>query len=188
MNPFDAGKPYFALASQTKCLHAGTMKRKLEKSAFDTAVDLLSRRDHASRELARKLGQKGFDGEEIERALRRLEDLNYLNDARFAKAAAKERLHKRRGLRDVRRYLLQKGLDGELVEESLRELARQEDEESLAFEAALRKLSGLREPDAQKRKQKLVRHLISRGFDGELVYRVVTQAEKHHGSDQSRDS
>ena len=62
---------------------------------METAVDLLSRRDHAAGELSRKLHQRGFTPQEVSDTLKKLEENGYLSDARFAENYARELTEKR---------------------------------------------------------------------------------------------
>ena len=55
-----------------------------QRSARNTAMDLLSRREHSRRQLFDKLKQRGFEHEDIESALDLLQAENLLNDERFA--------------------------------------------------------------------------------------------------------
>ena len=51
--------------------------------AFNAAVDILSRRDHSSKELQRKVARRS--GAEFAReAVERLEEMGYVNDERYA--------------------------------------------------------------------------------------------------------
>ena len=56
--------------------------KKRRKNAYQTALDLLSRRDHFRLELAEKLRQREFAADEIEEALARCQSLDLLNDER----------------------------------------------------------------------------------------------------------
>lgn len=64
--------------------------------AFNAAVDILSRRDHSSKELQRKVARRS--GAEFAReAVERLEEMGYVNDERYAHTLAQE-LYERRGM------------------------------------------------------------------------------------------
>jgi regulatory protein len=53
-------------------------------SAYDAGIRLLARRAHSRVELRRKLARRGYDGEEIDVVMARLERLGYVDDAAFA--------------------------------------------------------------------------------------------------------
>ena len=53
---------------------------RVENTALMYAVDLLARQEQSSNKLREKLRRKGYEEEEIEAALLRLEEKHYLND------------------------------------------------------------------------------------------------------------
>ena len=55
-------------------------KTKSNKTALVQAVDLLARQEHSTQKLREKLRQRGYEEEEIEAAIQRLEEKHYLND------------------------------------------------------------------------------------------------------------
>ena len=63
-------------------------------SAYDKAVDLLSRREHTQKELESKLREKGFNAEDIEEAVITLKSEGYLSDERFAEVYIRSRIRK----------------------------------------------------------------------------------------------
>ena len=63
-------------------------------SAYDKAVDLLSRREHTRKELESKLKEKGFGDEDIEEAVTTLISEGYLSDERFAEVYIRFRIRK----------------------------------------------------------------------------------------------
>ena len=92
------------------------------RRAFNKAVDLLSRRDHARGELLTKLKQKGFaDG--AEQALEKLESYGYIDDRRFAQNYANELIRlKGFGKRRIVQELFKKGVSRDIIDEVVSEL------------------------------------------------------------------
>ena len=60
-------------------------------SALDAGLRLLARRAHSRVELRRKLGRRGYDEDEIQAALARLDELGYVDDAAFAAGHVRRR-------------------------------------------------------------------------------------------------
>ena len=54
------------------------------RDAYQTALDLLSRRDHFRRELSDKLRHRDFPADQIEETVARCEALGLVNDERVA--------------------------------------------------------------------------------------------------------
>lgn len=141
-------------------------------TAFDAAVRLLARRAHSRRELARKLSIRGFSREDIDAALTRCDDHGYLNDAALARRLAERLSVTGHGAAYIRHYLREKGLSSEAA--GIQESPNGEEEEASARRALEKKLAGSRrDEEPAKRRQRLYRFLLSRGFSGQVALAVV---------------
>jgi len=147
---------------------------KRKKSAFETALDLLSRRDHFRHELVEKLRARNFPANEIEDSIARCEQLDLLNDQRVAHRFVEVRAADRGwGPHRLAAELRQRGLsaeDAERLSDLSEELAAD------AMRTALRKLE-VRAPagwwrDGQRR-ARMVSSLITRGFEAEVAIAAV---------------
>lgn len=85
------------------------------RRAFNKAVDLLSRRDHASGELLTKLRQKGY-AEGAQSAIEKLAEYGYIDDLRFAENYANE-LQRLKGFgkRRIEQELYKKGVSRDII-------------------------------------------------------------------------
>ncbi|OPZ31542.1 MAG: recombination regulator RecX [Lentisphaerae bacterium ADurb.BinA184] len=136
----------------------------------ERALRLLEQRPHAVAELRRKLLQRGFLRGVVESVLADLERLGLLDDAAVARdacAAALQRpaaLGRGRILANLRRH----GIAADVAQSALREAgadADAPDELERALAAAQTKLRLLtRETDPRRRRDKLARFLLARGF------------------------
>jgi len=79
-------------------------------SALDAGLRLLARRAHSRVELLLKLTRRGYEGDEIRVALRRLEELGYLDDQAFATSFVRRR-GSVRGPRALSAELAARGVD-----------------------------------------------------------------------------
>ena len=147
---------------------------KRKKSAYETALDLLSRRDHFRHELVEKLRARNFLANEIEDSIARCEQLDLLNDQRVAHRFVEVRAADRGwGPHRLAAELRQRGLsaeDAERLSDLSEELAAD------AMRTALRKLE-VRAPagwwrDGQRR-ARMVSSLITRGFEAEVAIAAV---------------
>ncbi len=90
------------------------------KSAEETALRLLARRDHSREEMRRKLTARGFPPAEVEDILRKLEARKILDDFRYARhlaiALAQEKIL---GPERLRQKFFQKGIPAELAQDAL---------------------------------------------------------------------
>lgn len=137
--------------------------------AKTAAFTILARRIHSEKEIRDKLRKKKFPPEIIEKVVQRLYEMNLLNDSQFASALVRDKLKRTpMGKSALKLKLFQKGLAKETIDDVLRETELNSEE--LCTKAAERKLKTLaKEPDAQKRKQKLSQFLMRRGFDWETI-------------------
>jgi regulatory protein len=143
--------------------------------ALKKAFDLLSRRDHSRSELKTKLYSRKFSGASIEHALNECERLNLINDHKFAIRYVAELKFKGYGIFRLREKLYRKGIGKEIIETVLADLDVDE-EKTAARESMEKKLRQLRrETDEQKKRQKLYRHLISRGFSSDTVRELLNE-------------
>ena len=129
--------------------------------AYQSALGLLVRREHSSKELGRKLAAKGVAREDMDLALEKLRRQDFQSDARFAAALARSRSSSGYGPARIRAELAQHGLAREEVVAALDACERDWDE--AARELAARRFAGkdLSDPAARR---KAVDFLLRRGF------------------------
>lgn len=134
-------------------------KEVSSRRAFNKAVDLLSRRDHAKGELLLKLRQKGYsDG--AQEAVDKLADYGYIDDKRFAENYAAELARlKHFGKRRIEQELHRKGVDRDIISEVVEEI--EFDSEALAD--VLQRKYG-RYLDSEKGVNKAINGLIRMGY------------------------
>ena len=161
---------------------------RVKKSAYQTALDLLSRRDHFRRELVEKLRKRDLPADEIEDSIARCEELDLLNDERVAHRFVEVRAADRGwGPHRLAAELRQRGLpadDADRLSDLSEELAAD------AMRTALRKIE-VRPPagwwrDGQRR-ARMVSSLITRGFEAEVAIAAVedlaASRENNHALD-----
>jgi len=94
-------------------------------SALDAGLRLLGRRAHSRVELLLKLTRRGYEGEEIRTALRRLEELGYLDDQAFARSFVRRR-GSVRGPRALSAELAARGVDRAHVDTAMEDFGEAE--------------------------------------------------------------
>ena len=144
------------------------------RKAFNTALRLLTRRDHSKYELAQKLKQRAFADDVIEKVLLECERLDYLNDERTAKVFTDQLLRKGYGAKRIRAELKRKGLTGRRIAGSLSAMLSEAGEQENAERVLMKNIKRFdREDDRQKRMAKIFRFLYSRGFSTEAISGVM---------------
>ena len=137
--------------------------------AWERAVRLLARHDHSEFELRGRLALRGVAPIIIDATVRRLHDLRYLDDRRFAVAAAEQAAHRGRGSDYVRAQLTLKGIEETLIEESI--AAAFDDETRLARQVLARRYPSA--PQQPSERAKAARFLSQRGFPEAVVLAIL---------------
>ncbi|MBQ8228989.1 MAG: regulatory protein RecX [Clostridia bacterium] len=98
------------------------------RRAFNAGADIISRREHSSKEVYIKLCRK-FDPEVAEGAVERLCEIGMIDDARFAKMYADELYNKKgMGKRRILFELSAKGVERDLAEQAVEEIISDEED------------------------------------------------------------
>ncbi|MBC8210349.1 MAG: regulatory protein RecX [Gammaproteobacteria bacterium] len=139
------------------------------RSTRNTAMDLLSRREHSRQELSNKLLQREYTPSEISLALDRLEQDGLLSDQRFAECFVSQRVARGYGPIRIRHEMQQRGIDETIVETLL---SSSELDWTDAMQQQRKKKFGAELPREYKEKTKQARFLQNRGFSPESVMRL----------------
>ena len=140
----------------------------------DVALRILGARDHSRLELRNKLLRRGYAEDAVEALIARFCELRYLDDARFAKSLVRERLGVRaRGVHDAALRLRRAGIAGDEAKNALSEIGLEIDGKEVLLRLAIKKIALLKHEESGKRRSKLARFLLARGFSGEAVREVV---------------
>lgn len=161
-------------------------EEKLKKIAYEenlinckeTALKIIERSYKTKKEMIKRLLEKGYALEEINETLKFLEEYNFINDESYAKAFINDRT-KTQGKQKIKYALKNKGVSDEIIEEELSKLDMEKEKENANI-LALKKYSILikRESDKYKLKEKIIRFLISRGYDYEVAKDAVNETLK----------
>ena len=149
------------------------------RKALNTALRILTRRDHSKPELSQKLTARGYTGEVIDEVISECERLDYINDERTAQVFIRQLHSKGYGLKRIRFELNRKGLRGKHVQGVLSKSISLADECQCAekiFQKHIRRFD--REKDVLKRKDKIYRFLYGRGFSKAVISELITDFVK----------
>lgn len=145
--------------------------------ALGRALSYLSKRDRTESQVRHKLARAGIPGPTVEDVLRRLRELEYVDDERFARTYAEDRrsLDGWGGER-IARGLREAGIPEELVASTL-DARERDDELSGAIEVLDRKLGA---PPADDRdREKALGLLVRRGYELDLAYDAIRAFERN---------
>jgi regulatory protein len=151
----------------------------MEKSVPEPAVILNKIRrwcadgEHCSREVIQRLSGWGYPPDQIQDALVSLQKEGYVDDERYARAFVRGKFHNLKwGRLKIAAGLRAQEIDKTLIASAMDEIS---DEEYLAVvEKEIRKKkASLKNRDLRAQKAALLRFAASRGYEAELVSRIL---------------
>jgi regulatory protein len=128
--------------------------------ALDTAVRVLRARDHTAASLDTRLARRGVGGKQRAETVARLQELGYVDDARFAHARAEALAARGASDRLIAHDLERQGVPGTLAAEAIATLGSERDR---AATIVARRGAG----------PKTARYLASKGFAEDVVQAAV---------------
>jgi regulatory protein len=152
-----------------------------ETGLFEYAVGALARRMRTERELRRLMKTRAEPGPSGEAAMdavvRRLVELNYLSDTRFAADYTRLRKEGQKfGRRRVQQDLAAKGIASDLVGAAITTAYEGIDEPALAREYIARKrMKQPSGPNAQKETARTMGRLLRAGFSAGAIFKVLRE-------------
>ncbi len=136
---------------------------------YQKAIELLARRSHFRREIAAKLGQRGYGEDEVEATVERLADEGLVDDRQTAREFVRGRLSRKpMGRIRLRSELGARGVSSDLAGEVLGELYP-DDDLDLARRAAR---GSRRSPEA------LARRLDRLGFTSRSIVQLLREMDE----------
>lgn len=144
---------------------------------FNRLAWLCSRREYCSSGIMDLLRRKGVEGKEAAAVLERLRAERYVDDARYARAFARDKAHLAGwGSRKIAYALASKGIPAKTVKEALSEV--EDGESTRRMEEVIRgKWRSVKAATPQERRVKVLRFALSRGYDYAAVMKVVSSLE-----------
>ena len=152
----------------------------MARKAYDYALYLLAARGYTTRNLRRKLTQKDYESAEVDAVMTRLIDAGLIDDARYAREYARQKLTSGAvSVRRVERELAVKGIPLELARAATDEVMADEpvDIQKSIETAARKKLVSMGDLPADVKRRRLFAFLARRGFEIDDIRRVVEKTE-----------
>ena len=148
------------------------------KKAKNQALKYLSYRDRSKWEITQYLEKKQHSHLVIQQTLEYLENLDYVDDQRFALQWGQFNINKKKlGRNRLYLELLNKGIDRETLENILSTLYENNPEIQLAKECASKKWESLKGVEEDKKKRRLFQHLKRRGFPTDIIYQSLIKLD-----------
>lgn len=150
----------------------------MARGAYEYALDLLAARAYTVRNLRRKLVQREFAAEEVERAVARLVESGLLDDRKYAAEYARQKIVVGgSSVRRVRQELARKGIDAESVGGAVDALLEEEpvDQEAAIERLAVKKLRSMGDLDATAKRRRVFGFLARKGYEIDDINRVLAR-------------
>ena len=160
-----------ALSPEERAERAKKQDREVEVAA----VRLLSRREHSTEELKRKLAAKGYPETSIATVLDKLGKKKWVSDERFAANYVHHHARRGQGPVRIRAQLRQQGITDSQIQQEI--AGGEQDWNGLAAEVRRRKF-GAALPQTPSERAKQARFLQYRGFNGDQI-RAALKFDPH---------
>ncbi|MCX7944075.1 MAG: recombination regulator RecX [Deltaproteobacteria bacterium] len=146
-----------------------------KESPIEAALRIISRQRISSNELKKKMRLKGYGPEDIDKAIMYLEESHYLDDNELLsdhiKYLAEKRLY---GPERIVSSLIRKGFDEIEIRNRVYEIF---DEEDFVNNAKILINKKFRDGELTngRRREKVIRTLIYKGYNWELIERIINE-------------
>jgi regulatory protein len=151
----------------------------------DSAFRLLSRRHHSVSELRTKLYRKDVKKELIEEVISSLLTNGFLDDEKFAVSFVEERTNKKVGKHKIKAELIKRGVQKAIIDKAIGNIDSEDSFQS-AMMLAKKKLEYIerKEKDKRKIKAKLYSFLNARGYENEIVMKVLREVKLEYDEEE----
>jgi regulatory protein len=154
------------------------------QSAYVKVLRWLGSRQRTVKEIKSYLRRHKYEAAVIEDVLIRIQQQGYIDDERFSRTLAEERLASHgKGKRWIRQELLHKGVDRSIVQETLSDIDEEAELQSATNIARKRWRSAAGKDDPKDGRRKLAAYLARRGYSPSIVQSAVRAVTSDSGSD-----
>ena len=170
-------------------MHRSPRRLSTETDLYTAAINGLARRAYSVYEMRMYLERRAEDKEVVKGVLDRLKQLDYLDDARYARQFV--RLHselRKQGPFRIARDLRARGVPDRHIEAALAERSSDANESALVRARLERRIKTLRGPLDDRRVASLYRSLLRAGFSADTIRRELTALSKTPVPEFSTDS
>ena len=147
-----------------------------ELHVYDRALNVIAARARSAAELRRALVRKGEAAELVDRAIARLREQGFLDDAAFAQSFTRFKvLGAGQSRRRVQAELGRKGVARDVTDAAIDTVFAEEgvDQRAIVEQAARKKLRSLAKLEPLVRRRRLYGFLARRGYDGDDIHRAM---------------
>jgi regulatory protein len=140
---------------------------KAYRAVFE-ALTLAGRRSYSEKSLYKKLLQKGHGDEDSKAAIKRLKELEYIDDEKYALESARRLSDKGKAEFAVRKELEENGISKDLINKALSSLKTQEEESERIIKIIKTKFKNFNVKDSGDLRR-AANYFLRRGFSSEDI-------------------
>lgn len=156
-------------------------------SAYEYGLYLLSFCNRSEAALKKRLEQKRYHADEISKAINKLKQYNFINDAQTACQMIQYHLKTGKGAYAIKSKLLQKGFGIDIINNQIKKAEKEfPSETERAIHAARRRLAGWKNIPDHKKINRLISLLQRHGFSNNAINGVIKRL-KLNGIEQLCD-
>lgn len=163
-------------------MRSSARKLSTEAELYTAAINSLARRAYSVYEMRVYLERRaeGKDADAVKSVLDRLKQLDYLDDARYARQFVRMRAELRKqGAFRIARDLRARGVPDRHIEAALAERSTESDEGTAVRTRIERRIKSLRGPLDDRRLASLYRNLLRAGFAADTIRRELKSVTRH---------
>jgi regulatory protein len=161
-------------------MRSSPRKLSTESELYTAAINSLARRAYSVYEMRTYLERRAEDKGVVKSVLDRLKQLEYLDDARYARQFVRLRTELRKqGAFRIARDLRARGVPDRHIEAALAERSPESNEAALVRARLQRRIKTLRGPLDERRVASLYRSLLRAGFSADTIRRELSALAKH---------
>ena len=150
------------------------------RRAYNKGLDFLSRRPYGTKELIKKLCEKGHEKEASQKACERLLELGLLNDEEYARILANDLLERKSySIKRIKQELAFRGIDREIIENTVDTL----DNDPQRSIIILVKKKYINKLNDEKGKKRTVDALLRLGYSYSDIKSALDQISEFDGED-----
>jgi regulatory protein len=150
---------------------------ELYKTALSKAMALCSRREYCSEDIRAKLNSWGIGENDTEKIISALVNENFINEKRYSEAFVKDRFrYNKWGKVKIRANLRLKKIPAEIINSALNSI------DNDLYKKTLEEMLNIHRRSVKAKNQydlkgKLLRYGLSKGFESELLYDILSDFE-----------
>lgn len=138
------------------------------------ALALVAKRSYSSKNLETKLIGKGYDPERAKNAIKRLRELNYIDDLKYARMLAQHLYSRAKGEYAIKAELEKAGISKDLIKEAMQAIKSESEPHEQIIKVMKTKFKSF-DPKDKNEARRIAAFFLRRGFTSENVAKAFRE-------------